>query len=165
MPAGNLATSPSRRRGRRSPRKGPRLRVRAQGPGAPAGEHQLNGAANVVVVDRACWDSEGTSTLYDFDEKEIDLPINGKAARSGRRPRDHDPDRAGIDDVVKEPVRLVKIDVEGAELAALKGAERVLFTDPGRTASSSSTRRRAAPSGTTQWRSWTTSWRARRAPP
>jgi len=90
---------------------------------------ELNGASNVVVVDRACWDSEGTSTLYDFDEKEIDLPSMGR--RSDRSvAREIAIRTARIDDVVKEPVRLVKIDVEGAELAALRGAERVLFSDP-----------------------------------
>jgi FkbM family methyltransferase len=90
---------------------------------------ELNGAGNVVVVDRACWDSEGTSTLYDFDEKEIDLPSMGR--RSDRAvAKEIEIRTVKIDDVVKEPVRLVKMDVEGAELAALRGAERVLFGDP-----------------------------------
>lgn len=113
---------------------GPRGKVHAFECGPRALERlreniELNGAANVVVVDRACWDSEGTSTLYDFDEKEIDLPSMGK--RPDRAvAREITIRTARIDDVLKEPVRLVKIDVEGAELAALRGAERVLFTDP-----------------------------------
>jgi len=89
----------------------------------------LNCAGNIVVVDRGCWDSEGSATLYDFDEGSIDLPS------MGRRPdravaREVTIRTARMDDVIPERARLVKIDVEGAELAAMRGAERLLFAEP-----------------------------------
>lgn len=85
----------------------------------------LNETVNVTVVPRGCWDAAGTATLYDFAGGAIDLPS------MGRRP---DREVAGetaietvrIDEVVLPPAKLIKLDVEGAEWAGLRGAERLL---------------------------------------
>jgi FkbM family methyltransferase len=86
---------------------------------------RLNDAANVTVVPKGCWDAVGTAALYDFEGGAIDLPSMGRR-----------PDRqvvgetaietVRIDEVVPGPTRLIKVDVEGAEWAALRGAERLL---------------------------------------
>jgi FkbM family methyltransferase len=85
----------------------------------------LNEAANVTIVPKGCWDAPGTATLYDFAGGAIDLPS------MGRRP---DREVVGstsietvrIDEVVPPPAKLIKLDVEGAEWSALRGAERLL---------------------------------------
>jgi FkbM family methyltransferase len=87
----------------------------------------LNGFGNVEVVDKACWDSCGSAELHEFAGGELDL------LSLGQRPdrtvaRSFTVATVRIDDVVSEAqVKLVKIDVEGAERAAIHGAERVIF--------------------------------------
>lgn len=88
----------------------------------------LNAVANVTLVPKGCWDTAGTSTLYDFAGGEIDLPSMGR--RLDREVAGETViDTVRIDEVVPAPVRLIKLDVEGAEWAALRGAERLLAAE------------------------------------
>ncbi len=87
---------------------------------------ELNDATGVTLTRKACSHERSTATLYNFEDKSHDT------ASIGRREDDAIADSVTIetipiDDVVDERPRLVKIDVEGAEWLALRGAERTLF--------------------------------------
>ncbi len=87
---------------------------------------ELNGTHNVTLIRKACSHERSTATLYNFEDKSHDTASIGRrydAAVSGSVTIETIP----IDDVVDERPRLVKIDVEGAEWLALRGAERTLF--------------------------------------
>jgi len=87
---------------------------------------ELNGAHNVTLVPKGVWDTPTTATLYQFSEDQINLPSMGK--RPDKTVADAiEIETVRIDDVVAEPVRVLKVDVEGAELAALRGGERTIF--------------------------------------
>ena len=90
---------------------------------------QLNQADNIVVVPKALWHETGTSKLYEFAEADHDLPS------LGRRPdkqisREIIVETVRMDDVVRRPVRLYKLDIEGAEWAAMRGSQQILFSNP-----------------------------------
>ena len=87
---------------------------------------ELNDVTGVTLIRKACSHERSTATLYNFEDKSHDT------ASIGRREDDSVADSVTIetipiDDVVAERPRLVKIDVEGAEWLALRGAERTLF--------------------------------------
>jgi FkbM family methyltransferase len=87
---------------------------------------ELNRVTNTVVIPKGCWSEAGAASLFDFTDGGIDLPSMGRR-----------PDRAvagevvietvRIDDAVEPPATAIKVDVEGAEWGALRGAERLLF--------------------------------------
>ena len=79
---------------RRSSRKGPRLRVRAQGSRAPAGEHRAQRRRERGRRGPRLLGLRGDVHPLRLRREGDRPPVNGKAARPGRRPRDHDPDRA-----------------------------------------------------------------------
>ena len=89
----------------------------------------LNTADNIVAIAKALWHEPGNATLFEFTGDDHDLPS------LGRRPdksvgQEFTVETVRLDDMVKEPVRLIKLDIEGAEWAALKGAKRILFGGP-----------------------------------
>lgn len=88
----------------------------------------LNAFDHVWVVGKGCWDSATTLTMYDFGEHDLmSLGVRTDKQVAGQTTIE----TVRVDDVVAEPsVRLMKIDVEGAELATVRGAERVLFSNP-----------------------------------
>ncbi len=89
----------------------------------------LNDAAQITLIPKGVWHEPGQATMYGFD----DVPVNESSL--GRRDdravvERFDVELAAIDDIVAEPARLVKLDVEGAERHAIKGAARTLFDGP-----------------------------------
>jgi FkbM family methyltransferase len=89
----------------------------------------LNGADNIEIIPQALWHEAGTAQLFDFAGSDHDLPSLGK------RPdmpvaNENVVETVRMDDVVREPVRLYKLDIEGAEWHAMRGSERILFSDP-----------------------------------
>lgn len=91
-------------------------------------EHvSLNDASNVTVVPKGCWDSAGTATLHYYRYGE-----GGKEGPGGLQPSaaiEFHSETARIDDIVPGPVKVVKLDVEGAEFAALRGMERLIRSE------------------------------------
>jgi FkbM family methyltransferase len=90
---------------------------------------QLNDASNVTVIAKALWNEKGTATLYDFSESGHDLPSLGKRPDK-KVGREITVETVLMDEVVAEPVKLYKLDIEGAEWAAMQGSERILFSAP-----------------------------------
>ena len=90
---------------------------------------ELNGCANVTIVQAALSDASGTAVLAQAATTET-----GQATL---RPMDHAASRttirvAALDDVLTDQaqrVALIKLDLEGAELRALRGMARVLERD------------------------------------
>lgn len=90
---------------------------------------QLNDAQSVSVIPKGCWDRAGTSSIFTTEGPDI-----GKVSMR-ERPSDGTGDRVEIetvriDEAVPGPVKLIKLDIEGAELHALRGADRLFSFDP-----------------------------------
>jgi FkbM family methyltransferase len=83
----------------------------------------LNGIGNITAINVAAWDSRGRLTLYDPGRRHHSasarvLPDNG---------RDRSVKCAPLDDVLEgQQVDFIKLDVEGADLHALRGLQRTL---------------------------------------
>ncbi len=85
----------------------------------------LNKAVNVTVHELALWDTNRDLTLYTCFEPGLASlrPYDGwTGSRTVRTER--------LDRVLPVPPRLIKLDVEGSELAALKGCEKWLVDVP-----------------------------------
>jgi len=89
----------------------------------------LNRADNITVVGKAASDQSGQATFYEFEDSTHDLPSLGKRPDK-KVERAYQVETVRIDDVVNERVRLYKLDIEGAEWFAMRGSERILFSDP-----------------------------------
>jgi FkbM family methyltransferase len=90
---------------------------------------RLNQADNITVVSKALWHETGTSKLYEFGETDHDLPSLGK--RSDKQiSREIIVETVRMDDVIHQPVRLYKLDIEGAEWSAMRGSQQILFSNP-----------------------------------
>jgi FkbM family methyltransferase len=85
----------------------------------------LNAAANVRVIGKGCWDSAGEATIHQFTGLHAGQVSMGKPADK-TVVREIQITTTRIDDEVSPPVRMLKADVEGAELPALRGAEKLL---------------------------------------
>jgi FkbM family methyltransferase len=90
---------------------------------------RLNHADNIVLVPKALWHETGTSKLYEFAEADHDLPSLGRRADK-KISCEITVETVRMDDVVHQPVRLYKLDIEGAEWSAMRGSKRILFGDP-----------------------------------
>lgn len=86
---------------------------------------RLNGLTNVEVIAKAVSDRSGTAALHSFhegDAKDVSLGrLDGKTVR-----RQTPVQTVRLDEAIQPPVRLIKLDVEGAELAALRGGRGLL---------------------------------------
>jgi FkbM family methyltransferase len=90
---------------------------------------RLNQADNIVVVPKALWHETGTSKLYEFAEADHDLPSLGKRVDK-QVSREIVVETVRMDDVVRQPIRLYKLDIEGAEWSAMRGSRQILFSNP-----------------------------------
>lgn len=90
---------------------------------------KLNHADNIVVVPKALWHEVGTARLYEFAGAHHDLSSLAKRVDK-RVGRAITVETLRMDDVVHEPVRLYKLDIEGAEWSAMRGSQRILFSNP-----------------------------------
>ncbi|MFI4859530.1 MAG: FkbM family methyltransferase [Phycisphaerales bacterium JB063] len=83
---------------------------------------------NIQLVEQGVWSEPGGFTMYHFEDDDIDGVSMGK--RSDMAVAQEIPiTTTRIDAVVDGPVKLIKLDVEGAELAALQGASGLLKPD------------------------------------
>ena len=90
---------------------------------------RLNQADNIAVVPKALWHESGTSKLYEFVAADHDLPSLGKRADK-QVSREIIVETVRMDDVVRRPIRLYKLDIEGAEWSAMRGSQQILFSNP-----------------------------------
>ena len=89
----------------------------------------LNRAESIDIRAQAVWHEPGEIHLFEFADADHDLASLGK--RSDKRVADeYLVKTVRLDDVVCEPVRLYKLDIEGAEWSAMQGSQRILFSDP-----------------------------------
>jgi FkbM family methyltransferase len=93
------------------------------------GNLELNHVENIVIIAKALWNEPGTATLYEFAEADHDLPSLARRSDKGVG-REFTVETVRMDDVVREPVRLYKLDIEGAEWHAMRGSQRILFNEP-----------------------------------
>jgi len=113
-------------------RVGPGGRVYAFEPMPPTVERlrenvSLNDIQNVEIVANGTWDSTGIATIYWFENTESGFVSLGK--REGLSvEREYTIETVRLDDLINPPIRAIKIDVEGAELATLRGAEKLLIS-------------------------------------
>jgi len=89
---------------------------------------RLNRADNIVIVPKALWKEAGAAALYEFDDASHDIPSLGRRPDKAVR-REITVETVPMDTVVAEPVRLYKLDIEGAEWPAMQGSSRILFSD------------------------------------
>ncbi len=86
---------------------------------------RLNDVENIEVMANGTWDSPKTVTLHWFEDTDIESVSLGK--REGQAvEQEHTIQTVRLDDVVDPPIRTIRIDVAGAELATLRGAEKLL---------------------------------------
>ncbi len=93
-------------------------------------EHIALSAAgdNIEVIPKGCWSQAGSATLYGFSDghhgetsmaklstKSVGTQVTIETVR--------------IDEVVRPPVKVLKVDVEGAEWGALRGAQKLLESE------------------------------------
>ena len=86
----------------------------------------LNDVKNVTLIRKACSHDRSTATLYNFEGKSHDTASIGQS-QDASVADSVTIETVPLDDIVDEKPRLVKIDVEGAEWLALRGAEKTLF--------------------------------------
>lgn len=93
----------------------------------------INALSNVDVVHAACSDNNGMATFYFYEEKDI---ISSVASLVPKKINNLESQVTSLrlDDFVKEgeekpAVKLIKIDVEGAELGTLRGMQQLLERD------------------------------------
>jgi len=92
-------------------------------------EHLRENQANNVILQKvALWSEAGTATFFDFEGPGDSQGSLGKQGESFSR--QVTVPTARLDDLVPGRVRLMKLDIEGAELAAMRGGVRLLTADP-----------------------------------
>jgi FkbM family methyltransferase len=88
----------------------------------------LNGFDQAKVIESGLWESAGSFTLYEFADG---LHVASLGRRDDQRvTAELRVPTVRCDDVVEGPVRLYKLDIEGAEWHAMRGSQRLLFTPP-----------------------------------
>lgn len=86
-------------------------------------DNNLRGLKDVTVHRFALGDRPGQADIGRPDDAVVDI---GQTSVYGRLENPERVEVRRLDDVVNEPVHIMKIDVEGAELDVLRGAERIL---------------------------------------
>lgn len=88
----------------------------------------LNDLNHVTIVPRGCAAAPGTATLYRLDRTRFPVATIGAPTET---PAESETTitLTSIDTEVDRPVHVLKLDVEGSEWAALRGAERTVFGD------------------------------------
>lgn len=109
---------------------GPTGRVYAFEPMPPTIERlreniRLNDVENIEVMANGTWDCPKTATIYWFEHTESGFVSLGKRDDLSVE-REYSIQTVRLDDAVDPPIRAIKIDVEGAELATLRGGEKLL---------------------------------------
>jgi FkbM family methyltransferase len=90
----------------------------------------LNGQpANIRVMETGCWHASEQRKLHLLHDQRGTFGEDPSAAGRAGSLHTHTIQTQRIDEVVDGPVRLIKLDVEGAEWQALRGAEGV-FVEP-----------------------------------
>ena len=85
---------------------------------------KLNHRANVVTIQKAVGDINNKATLYlSRNESGEHSLIQGRVKRVKAQT---EVDVVKLDDIIEDEIDLIKIDVEGNEIAVLRGAERLL---------------------------------------
>ena len=87
-----------------------------------------NGLTNVKCFNCALGSASGTVAIYDVDPTLGPHPLD--VSSTPGRGRRFDVPLRRLDDLVEEPVSVLKVDVEGAEVEVLGGAEEVLRSQP-----------------------------------
>ncbi len=109
---------------------GPEGRVHAFEPMPPTAERlrenvRLNDVANIEVTASGTWDSPKTATLYAFGDEPA-CPASLAIRDDNNAERQYTVQTVRLDDVVDPPIRAIRLDAAGAELATLRGAEQLL---------------------------------------
>jgi FkbM family methyltransferase len=91
----------------------------------------LNPTGNVQLIRKGCWHEATKVDLHEFADGHIGETSMGQLAHK-QVGRTLQIQTTRIDDEVPvdRRVRMIKLDIEGAEWGALRGAERVLFAPP-----------------------------------
>ena len=81
-----------------------------------------------MMIPKGCWHEAGSATLHTFEdshhgETSMAIPAGKSVGVTVAI------DTVRIDDVVAAPVRVLKVDVEGAEWGTLKGATKLLQSE------------------------------------
>jgi len=84
-------------------------------------------ATNIEVIEQGVWSEPGSFTMYHFEDDGIDGVSMGKRDDKAVA-QEIEISTTRIDAIVKPPVKLIKLDVEGAELPALRGCTELLDT-------------------------------------
>jgi FkbM family methyltransferase len=85
-----------------------------------------NACANVSVHAKAIGETKGTVNFYAFSDEYGSWHALGSLRPLRRKHQIVTCDVVRLDDAIQGPVRLIKIDVEGAEVGALLGAQRII---------------------------------------
>lgn len=88
----------------------------------------MNGLSNVSVFNQGCWDTPGQFQLREFDSDAYPSSSMEAWRHDVDVSRTFDIETVRIDDTVSSevPIRLIKIDTDGAEWPVLRGAAKTL---------------------------------------
>ncbi len=86
---------------------------------------QLNEAENIDVAANGTWDTPKTATLHAFDDRPCGHASLSKDEEHAAQ-RGYTVQTVRLDDVIDPPIKSIRISVAGAELATLRGAEKLI---------------------------------------
>ena len=84
----------------------------------------------MILVDKGVWDHDDKLTLYLYDDSALSSIVMKHRTEESKAPRPVDVPLTTVDKIVDElslgQVNYIKMDIEGAERQALRGAERTI---------------------------------------